>query len=146
MKNMRVLLWAHLPYPSLSSTICYLLTRLKSPLFYLIKSKSYDQDERCLIYDNFSHFITYVVDFFIQGQISYLMNARPRASTVLKMSSAFSLSLISGGSSKTTVLKRWFLCSWVVTLRRNGRQEARCSLIRWLSITLRVYVSWRRLL
>ena len=108
MKNMRVLLSAH-PYPPLSSTICYLLTQIKSPLFYLIKSKSYDQDARCSIYDNFSHFITYVVDFFIQGQISNLLNARHRASTILKMSSAFSLSPISGRSSKKTVLKRWFL-------------------------------------
>ena len=82
-----------------------------SRLFYLIKSKSSAQDAHCSIYDKFLHFISYNVDFFIQGQISYLMNARPRASTVLKMSSAFSLSLISGGSSKTTVLKRWFLCS-----------------------------------
>ena len=140
---MRVFFWVH-PSPPLSSTICYLLTRLKSPLFYypgfqriffsdryftakplrasltrlrrevsirkkypleprvlfyLIKSKSSDQDARCSIYDKFLHFITYLVDFFIQGQISKLITARqPRASTVLKKS-AFSWSPISGGSS-----------------------------------------------
>ena len=65
--------WAH-PSPPLSSTICYLLT----PLFYLITSKSSDEDALCSIYDKILHFITYIVDLFIQGQISNLRTFTPK--------------------------------------------------------------------
>ena len=70
----------------ISTNICYLLTRLKSPLFYLIKSKSSDQDVRCSIYNKFLHFIN------IQGQMPNLITARLMASAVLKMSSGSFLS------------------------------------------------------
>ena len=80
-KYARAFLGSSLPSPIINN--CYLLSRLKSPLFYLVKSKSSDQDARCSIYHKFLHFITYIVDFFIRGQISNLITARPMASTVL---------------------------------------------------------------
>ena len=82
---------------------CQAITEdFKSPFLYLIKSKSSDQDTRCSIHDKFLHFLTYKKYFFIQGQISNLITARPMASPVLTLSNAFSLSPISGGSSKRT--------------------------------------------
>ena len=52
--NARAFLGSSFP----STIINYLLIRLKSPLFYLIKSKSSDQDVRCSTYDKFLHFLT----------------------------------------------------------------------------------------
>ena len=76
-----MLFWAH-PSPPLSSAICYLLVRFKSPILYLIKSKFSDQDTRCSIREKFLHFLTYKKYFFFQGQISNLITARPMANTL----------------------------------------------------------------
>ena len=97
-KYARAFLGSSLPSPIINN--CYLLSRLKSPLFYLVKSKSSDQDASCSIYDN-------IVDFFIQGQIWNLITVRPMASTVLEMSSAFSLHLFPAEVQRK--LKSWFL-------------------------------------
>ena len=84
--------------------------------------------------------------FLIQGQISNLITARPMASTVLTTSSAFNFLCRLFRRKFRENLRGGFWCSWVVTLRRSDCQEARCSLIRWLSINLQVNVSWGRLL
>ena len=65
---MRVLLWAQ-PSPALSSTICYLLTRLLVSIWSNRNLPIKHQDERCSIYDTVLHFITYIAAFFIQGSI-----------------------------------------------------------------------------